>query len=216
MKQVQPDGPYFVGGFSGGGITAYDIAHQLKAMGDEVALVVLLDTPLPQRRPLGRKDRLLIQWQETRRKGVTYPFVWLRNRIQWELEKRKASDETRTAHSFHNAEIEQAFLQAVATYDMQPWDGRVALFRPPLVGTWKVSGDRWVNHERAYLFEDNDWGQYTPLIDVFEVPGDHDSMVLEPNVRVLASYLRNVVATTEAAIDGKGKVLTFKATQAAE
>ena len=216
MKQVQPEGPYFVGGFSGGGITAYEIAHQLQAMGDDVALVVLLDTPLPQRRPLSRKDRLLIQMQETRRKGLAYPYVWLRNRIRWEIEKRKSTEETRAAHSFHNAEIEQAFLQAVATYEVTPWTGRIALFRPPLIGTWTVSGGKLVNHERAYLFDDNDWGQHTPQIEVFEVPGDHDSMVLEPNVRVLASHLRNVINTTEASLGGRGRILSFKATEAAE
>lgn len=216
MKQVQPNGPYFVGGFSGGGITAYEIAHQLRRMGDEVALVVLLDTPLPQRRPLSRRDRLLIQWQETRRKGFAYPVLWLRNRVRWEIEKRRATTETQTAHSFHNAEIEQAFLNAVASYEMRPWDGPVALFRPPLVGTWTVSNRRLVNHERAYLFEDNDWGQHTPGIEVVEVPGDHDSMVLEPNVRVLASHLRKILATTEASMTGKGTVLTFKSNEAAE
>lgn len=158
----------------------------------------------------------MIQWQETRRKGVAYPFVWLRNRIRWELQKRQASDQTQTAHSFHNAEIEQAFLHAVSTYKMTPWQGRIALFRPPLVGTWKVSDNRWVNDERAYLLEDNDWGQYTPQIEVFEVPGDHDSMVLEPNVRVLASHMRNVIVTTEAKVGGKGKVLSFEAVEAAE
>ena len=216
MKQVQPEGPYYVGGFSGGGITAYEIAHQLHAMGDEVAQVVLLDTPLPQRRPLVRKDRLLIQWQEIRRKGMTYPFIWVRNRIRWEIEKRRAIEETSTAHNFHNAEIEQAFLQAVANYEVVPWDGRIALFRPPLIGKWTVSGGKLVSHERAYLFDDNDWGQYTPQIEVFEVPGDHDSMVLEPNVRVLASYLRNVITKTEASVGGKGRVLSFKAVEAAE
>jgi acyl transferase domain-containing protein/thioesterase domain-containing protein/acyl carrier protein len=216
MKQVQPHGPYFVGGFSGGGITAYEIAQQLETMGDTVALVVLLDTPLPQRRPLSRKDRLSIQMQETRRKGLVYPYVWLRNRIRWEIEKRKSSQETRTAHSFHNAEIEQAFLHAVGSYEVTPWSGRIALFRPPLIGTWTVSGGKLVNHERAYLFDDNDWGQYTPQIEVFEVPGDHDSMVLEPNVRVLAGYLRNVITTTEASISGKGRVLSFHTIEAAE
>ncbi|MCK0151702.1 SDR family NAD(P)-dependent oxidoreductase [Marivita sp. S6314] len=216
MKQVQPEGPYFIGGFSGGGITAYEIAHQLRDMGDEVAMVVLLDTPLPQRRPLSRKDRLLIQWEETRKKGLSYPFVWLRNRIAWEIQKRQPSEGTQTAHSFHNEEIEQAFLHAVSAYNMDGWDGRIVLFRPPLIGTWQVSGGRWVNHERAYLFDDNDWGQYTPQIEVFEVPGDHDSMVLEPNVRVLASHLRNVIVATEASVQGKGQIINFEATEAAE
>jgi hypothetical protein len=41
-------------------------------------------------------------------------------------------------------------------------------------------------------------------------------MVLEPNVRVLASYLRNAITTTEASVGGKGRVLTFNSTEAAE
>ena len=38
MRQVQPEGPYMVGGFSGGGITAYEIARQLEAAGEEVSM----------------------------------------------------------------------------------------------------------------------------------------------------------------------------------
>ena len=40
-----------------------------------------------------------------------------------------------------------------------------------------------------------------PALTVIEVPGDHDSMVLEPNVRVLAARLRDVIAEAEAAAD---------------
>ena len=216
MKQVQPDGPYFVGGFSGGGITAFEIVQQLEAMGDEVASLVLLDTPLPQRRPLSLKDRLSIQLQETWRKGPFYPALWLRNRIRWELAKRRGREETGAAHSFHNAEIEAAFLKAVSGYRMRPWAGRTILFRPPLCATWIVSGGRMINHERAYLFHDNDWGQFTPEIEVHEVPGDHDSMVLEPNVRVLAALLREAIVSSEARFKGNGTVVPFARTEAAE
>jgi thioesterase domain-containing protein len=36
-------------------------------------------------------------------------------------------------------------------------------------------------------------------LQVVEVPGDHDSMVLEPNVRVLAARMRRVVEAAERA-----------------
>jgi len=42
MRQVQPTGPYMVGGFSGGGITAYEIAQQLTAQGEEISSVIML------------------------------------------------------------------------------------------------------------------------------------------------------------------------------
>ena len=48
--------------------------------------------------------------------------------------------------------------------------------------------------------------------EVVEVPGDHDSMVLEPNVRVLAARVRSVI---EAAEHGQPEVLPFPI-QAAE
>lgn len=49
MRQVQPHGPYLVGGFSGGGLIAWEIARQLEEAGETVAATVLLDTPLPLR-----------------------------------------------------------------------------------------------------------------------------------------------------------------------
>ena len=45
-----------------------------------------------------------------------------------------------------------------------------------------------------YVFEDNDWRKYAPHLQVIEVPGDHVSMVLAPNVTVLAQELREVIA----------------------
>ncbi|EPX82432.1 type I polyketide synthase [Salipiger mucosus] len=215
MRQVQPEGPYMVGGFSGGGITAYEIARQLEAMGEEVALCVLLDTPLPRRRPLSGRDRALIQLQELRARGPLYPLTWARNRVLWEIEKRRPQAETEVQHGFHNAEIEAAFLQAVAAYEVRPWNGRLVLYRPPLVGKWPVSGGAMVNSERAYVTHDNDWGLTVPHVEVHEVPGDHDSMVLEPNVRVLAALMREAIAGAEAQLHGS-EVLDFPGHRAAE
>jgi len=200
MKQVQPEGPYLLGGFSGGGITAYEIARQLEAMGDEVALVAMLDTPLPVRRPLSRQDRMRIQMQELKSKGAAYPLIWAKNRIAWEIEKRRPTENTEgeaQGQQFHDAEIEAAFLRAVAQYPMHAWDGNLVLFRPPLVGKWDMGDGRLVDADRAYVFHDNDWRQWVPDVQVFEVPGDHDSMVLEPNVRVLATRMRKVIAAAE-------------------
>ncbi|MCP4821059.1 MAG: KR domain-containing protein, partial [Shimia sp.] len=208
VRQVQPQGPYLLGGFSGGGITAYEIRRQLEEAGEEVALVAMLDTPLPTRRALSRADRMKIQMQELRAKGLAYPLIWAKNRIAWELQKRKATEETAQdaqGQQFHDAEIEAAFLRAVATYDVAPWGGNLVLFRPPLSGKWDMGDGRLVDHERAYVFHDNDWGQHVPQVQVFEVPGDHDSMVLEPNVRVLATRMKKVIAEAEATIATRRK-----------
>ncbi len=209
MRQVQPEGPYMVGGFSGGGITAYEIARQLEAVGEEVSLTVLLDTPLPQRRPLSRRDRLSIQLQEARARGPLYPLVWARNRVAWEIEKRTRVETTEMEGAFHNAEIEAAFYRAVANYTVVPWEGRLVLYRPPMRGKWMVGGERLVSSERAYVTHDNDWGLHAPQIEVHEVPGDHDSMVLEPNVRVLAGLLREAIEEAEAQVSRHENSVAF-------
>jgi thioesterase domain-containing protein len=44
IRNVQPSGPYWLGGWSMGGTVAFEIAQQLHAQGEEVARLVLIDT----------------------------------------------------------------------------------------------------------------------------------------------------------------------------
>src|SRR5207244_13147005 len=47
MRVAQPRGPYHIAGYSLGGLLAYEIARQLRAAGEEVAWLCLLDTAAP-------------------------------------------------------------------------------------------------------------------------------------------------------------------------
>ena len=194
IRQVQPSGPYLLSGFSGGGITAYEMARQLKAAGEEVAVLALLDTPLPVRPSLSKPDKALIKLVELREKGPKYLVEWAQNRIAWEKSKRQDKVEEIAATQFNNTKIEAAFLHAVARYQTPKWDGPMTLLRPVLDRRFAVSAGKWVSEAREYVFDDNEWTQYAPHVQVIEVPGDHDSMVLSPNVVVMASELREVIA----------------------
>src|SRR5438477_12550233 len=44
IRRVQPEGPYFIGGYCLGGTIAYEIAQQLTSRGQEVGLLALFDT----------------------------------------------------------------------------------------------------------------------------------------------------------------------------
>jgi thioesterase domain-containing protein/acyl carrier protein len=200
MRQVQPQGPYLLGGFSGGGLIAWEIARQLETAGERVALLALLDTPLPMRPPVGRLDRMLIKWAELRAAGPRYLLDWAKNRILWEIDKRRVKVDTGETHSFHNAAIEAAFRAAVAVYPLPLRTGPTCLFRPPLDRRWAVSNGQWVSAAKEYVFPDNDLTRFAPALEVVEVPGDHDSMVLEPNVRTLAARLREAIAGAEAEV----------------
>jgi thioesterase domain-containing protein len=196
LRQVQAQGPYLLGGFSGGGLTAWEMARQLEAEGDEVALLALLDTPLPRRPVLTRPDKAMIKLAELRRKGPGYLAQWVRARIEWE--RRKGQVRTDTEGAFHNAAIEAAFREAITIYDLPLRPGRTVLYRPPLNRHWQVTGGRWVSSAKEYVFDDNALTPFAPALQVVEVPGDHDSMVLEPNVRTLAARMKAAIAEAEA------------------
>ena len=198
LRQVQPHGPYLLGGFSGGGLIAWEMARQLEAQGDSVAQVILLDTPLPMRPELTARDKALIKLAELRRKGPGYLREWWQARQDWKRQQVRPQAQA-DAHAFHNATIEAAFRAALPAYDLQPRAGRVALLRPPLDLHWQVSGGKWVSEAKEYVFPDNDWTRFAPGLEVIEVPGTHDSMVLEPNVRVMAARIRKVIEAAETA-----------------
>ncbi|MFE3838036.1 type I polyketide synthase [Pseudogemmobacter sonorensis] len=197
LRQVQPRGPYLVGGFSGGGLIAWEMARQLEAAGETVSLLTLLDTPLPMRPLLKRRDKALIKLAELRRKGPSYLVEWARNRWAWQRRGRGDAGLRPEAAGFQGAAIEAAFRAALPGYDLPRRDGATLLIRPPLDLHWKVSGGLWVSSGREYVFEDNQLRQFAPALEVIEVPGDHDSMVLEPNVRVMATRLKAALAAVE-------------------
>jgi naphtho-gamma-pyrone polyketide synthase len=47
VKRRQASGPYYLGGWSAGGVIAYEVAHQLKEMGERVERLILIDAPCP-------------------------------------------------------------------------------------------------------------------------------------------------------------------------
>ena len=69
VRAVQPHGPYLLGGFSGGGLVAYEMAQQLRADGEETALLVMLDTPYPDVATLSVQDRVIMKLQDLNRGG---------------------------------------------------------------------------------------------------------------------------------------------------
>ncbi|MFK7739276.1 MAG: beta-ketoacyl synthase N-terminal-like domain-containing protein [Planctomycetota bacterium] len=206
VRQLQPHGPYLLGGFSGGGITAYEMARQLREAGEEVSMLVLLDTPLPTRSEVSRQDRLRIHAQRMRRDGPGYLWQWVRSRAAWELGKLRrrvgSSAEEQVPATFHSQVIEQAFRRQLGRYQMVEQPLRTWLFRPALDKRYKLAkgehgSERFANEARELVLPDNGWTPFVGDLTVVETPGDHDSMVLEPNVRSLASVLRQAITEIE-------------------
>jgi thioesterase domain-containing protein len=173
------------------------MARLLREVGEEVALLVMLDTPLPFQAKLGVQDKVLMKLQDLRRHGFSFLANWIRERIRWREERRrkeKALGQEATAAQFHNARVEAAFRRALLRYELRPHPGKVLLLRPKLNIVYRISGGRFLQDGRNPALEDNGWTPYVAELEVQEVAGDHDGMVLEPFVRVLVSRLRSRLA----------------------
>lgn len=200
IRQVQPEGPYYLGGFSGGGMTAYEMAQQLTAVGEEVAMVVMLDTPVPGLGgELSRADKVLMQLQRIQRMKHKWVPWYLETKVAMRERAQQIEAAELAEHEFRTEAITEAFIRAVASYQPEPWDGDLHIYRPKLNEEFRVTGARYIDQQFNFQVADNGWTPYVRDLTVREVPGDHDSMVLEPNVRVLAAHVIADIAAVEAA-----------------
>jgi aspartate racemase len=188
LREFQPEGPYYLGGYSSGGLVAFEMARRLRAQDHSVALLALFDTAHPRgfgRRPLSA--RLYHHARSLRRQGpLRYAeetfWMVIRRRIRrlankWSLW---------TGHPLPYALRRNRSLNrmAAANYEPQPYPERVTLFRS--ADFWGPSGDPSLG-----------WSSIVGGgVDVHEVPGDH-RLFREPHVQVLAARLQASLEQTQ-------------------
>lgn len=72
IRAVRPKGPYVIGGFCIGGLVAYELAQQIKAGGDEVEMLLIIDAE-PENRALAALRKLsetmgaLLRWDDQKK-----------------------------------------------------------------------------------------------------------------------------------------------------
>jgi amino acid adenylation domain-containing protein len=189
MRSVQPEGPYFIGGFSAGGVVAFEMAHQLRAAGQHVAVLALLDTDVSGMQTAeGPIEVRLRRWVRIVKMNLRYAskmrlpeflsrkssnfrmrrkvfFCAIRERLGLEVQPAKLS-------------AEEAFLLAIRRYSPKPYPGSATLFR---------SGDGSDDPEPKMGWERLIEGH----LDIQQVSGDHDTILQEPHIRMLARLLED-------------------------
>jgi thioesterase domain-containing protein len=64
IREVQPTGPYALGGWCFGGVVAYEVAGLLQEKGEEIELLVAIDSraPVEENMPTSADDSTLLSW----------------------------------------------------------------------------------------------------------------------------------------------------------
>jgi thioesterase domain-containing protein len=160
----QSGGPYVLGGWSFGGLLAWETASRLQEQGAEVALVALIDSRPPEGSaqpavPDGAALDALLRAEVVGAAGLSPPEL-------------SAYHDTMRAH-----------LDALRGYRLRPLACPVTLF----VAAERPAGER---EDRAALWRPFAAGGF----QVEPVPGDHFSILREPAVVLLAERLRQRLA----------------------
>ncbi|MCC6775207.1 MAG: non-ribosomal peptide synthetase [Hyphomicrobiales bacterium] len=184
IRAQQPRGPYFLAGYSGGGIVAFEMARRLTALGEQVPLLVFLDTFHPQMPTRAVPIARIVQ--RLRDERVSYLRQIARDRIgrlrDWSASRRI---ERCLQHNkpvpieLRDRQLTEAFAQAAARYRPQTWQGRAILYRAERVHYVFSGGGPCYGWDKVVL-----GGVETSMI-----PGDHDTLLLGPNARELLSSL---------------------------
>jgi amino acid adenylation domain-containing protein len=210
IRRAQPRGPYVIGGWSFGAYAAFEMARQLRRQGEEVALLAILDCGAPGTgideeaedpaesddpvvlvRTLegfaNLKEPLPIAESYLRQLGPDEQLLYIMEQAKKAHVMPQELTLTQVKRSLHNF---RSRVRAAKDYVPEPYPGRVTLFKC----------ERVEPRDLETLEADPTWGWgaiSSEPVDVHHVPGSHESMVLEPDVRVLAEKLSVCIAHTE-------------------
>ncbi|MGC2172945.1 MAG: amino acid adenylation domain-containing protein [Candidatus Sulfotelmatobacter sp.] len=208
IRSLQPEGPYYLGGFCFGGLVALEAAQQLTAAGEKVALLVLIQTMNPAFARFSPDTSVFRQWWYRAVKRMDLERENLSHRGAGYLRERciDVADilRARSAIAFdrligngqgpranasmryilESLRIEHA--KAYTKYAIRPYHGDAVLFR----ASRQLSG-LMIDHSSG-------WREVVKgNLEVCEVPGHQQNMLAEPNVFRLAQALTARLQTAQ-------------------
>jgi amino acid adenylation domain-containing protein len=178
MREVQPSGPYLLGGHCAGSWVAFEIAQQLQAAGDEVGLLILVDSPPPNIEPprLNRIRYLIGRLQYYQRAGRLWDALRWRFGllVQHHVVRRVGREETRRV-----ARLREIHAAAHQRYRSGTFCGDA----------------QFIRSEESANLPDKDWHlRWAELVHgdfhVETIPGSHAAMVENTNAVELAAAIR--------------------------
>ena len=188
IRVMRPHGPYYLAGYSGGGIVAFEMAQQLKARGEEVPLLVFFDTYHPQMpiRTVSVSQKLI----RLRKDGFKYVKETVRDRIdrarvmRQRLQIKLCVLTGKTVpHALRDRHLAENFSMAGSRYRPQPWHGRAILFRAESVPYVFSGGGPHYGWDRVVLGG----------VETVVIPGNHDTLLLGANAKVLMGPLNTAI-----------------------
>jgi thioesterase domain-containing protein/acyl carrier protein len=200
MRTVQPEGPYYLTGLCVNGVIAYEMARQLVAQGEEIALLVLFDAQNPayyedfsqESRAWLLRKRISFQLSNLRGNGISGFPNFLGDRLTG-IRRRLSVRYWRICHALNLhvkmerlEDLENIVHPASFVYRPKPYPGRVVFFQ----STDWPKGRYWDFHAS--------WdGMIAGGLELHKIRGGHESMFYQSNVAILADKLQACLAEAQ-------------------
>jgi thioesterase domain-containing protein len=166
IKERQPNGPYYLCGYSFGGLAAFEIARRLSESGDEVGLVGLFDTTMsPVRWPLRAWLSILARRLARLASAVrTTPIRTWPAALRTSAERLRVWRGTRSAAPSIAIGVAARALIASAKYRPGFYHGQLTLFSP-------------AEREPGLPSLESVWRTHARAVVVVETAGTHSTML---------------------------------------
>ncbi len=165
LRTVQDVGPYCLGGYSAGGILAFEMAQQLKAAGEEIQALVILGTPATH--------GAFGQW--------IYRFLVKIAPLFLPEQKQNQSSMIRILRALFMDEGLKIHLESLAGYKPVSYPGKVTI----------IEGNK--ASSRFYPWQ-RKWNKIAEVLEIMLIPGNHDSFIRSPNNKELAYTLESCLS----------------------
>ncbi len=215
MREIQPHGPYMLGGMCAGGVIAYEMAACLTRQNERVELVTILDGATPHaakrvgrvlQNRLTRMESTLSEAAASSRPRLAR-LASLAVTIAGKI-KNVAAYECSSAIQRQSVRLRFLLLKMIvrrsgkwpsvlrALNVMQIYNSLESSYHPPKLAEVPVllirasSGDGIDTPYRdVYRDEDFGWSQYAARLEVVDVSGGHSSMLQEIQVQMVTDVL---------------------------
>jgi thioesterase domain-containing protein/acyl carrier protein len=182
LRDLQPRGPYRLAGHCSAGMVAFELAQQLRAAGEDVLTLILIEPPplRAMRGPAGRRQRLgsaigRQAWHQAADYLARVHAATVEGRLLSAGLRRLRRKGQPTADGMPHR-VDVAYAAAASRYAARPWPGPVTCIR-----TRASAG--------AQEFDPGTWRRVIHDLRLELVPGDHESCLVA-EAAALADRLR--------------------------
>jgi pyochelin synthetase len=176
VRQAQPQGPYALGGWSLGGIVAYEMAQQLQADGEEVASLALIDSGLLYAFAVMLtffRDDDRDMWERLRSPDADQVAFFRERTAPAQLIPEQADD--RLAGQIYRVVV--ANMRALLNYRLRPYTGRLLVFQ---------AREKYIHAKHQ---PHDEWRRLCESVELETTGGNHLTLIHDPHVGELAEKL---------------------------